>query len=170
MKKRILFITVVIIPLFVLSAAYGLDTVKDKKSKQPSTQKKSARKVKTKASEMTKNQMLAELKEDLASTDEVFDVVQGLKVVIGTDGRAVYTYNGVALEKISKEDMAKLFGRVRQALVKIRTDRIQRQLEITKQVERLQSMASPRQSPRTPSAVPSVPKVPSSPPATPERR
>ena len=120
--------------------------------------------------EMTKEEMLAALKEDLANTSEIFNAVPELRAVIGQDGKAVYTFNGAPLESLSKEDMANLFSRVRHAIVKIRTDRIQKQLEITKQVERLRVITSPKQPPYAPVATPSVPKIPSSPPATSQRR
>jgi len=114
--------------------------------------------------EMTKGEMLAALKEDLADNNEIFDMVPELKATVShQDGKTVYTFNGAALESLSKEDLTNLFGRVRNALVKIRTDRIQKQLETIKQVERLRVITSPRQPPHAPSATPSVPKIPSSP-------
>ena len=149
MGKGTLFAAVVIMLFFGLSAtAYGLD--KDK--------------------EMTKEEMLAGLKEDLADNDEVFDAVPGLKAGTGQDGNAVYTYKDTALDELAKEDLSKLYSRVRQALVKIRTDRIQKQLERIKQIERLQKTANPPQSPRAPSVPPSVPRTPPSPPSAPQRR
>lgn len=118
-----------------------------------------------KVAEMTKGEMLAALKEDLADNNEIFDMVPELKAAVShQDGKAVYTFNGAALESLSKEDLTNLFGRVRNALVKIRTDRIQKQLETIKQVERLRVITSPQQPPHAPSTTPSVPKIPSSPP------
>ena len=185
MEKRVFFIAVVIAPLFALSAAYGLDTAKNEESKQPSTQKitvpktvapkaaavkAAAPKTQTKHIETTKEEMIAELKKDLAGTKGVFSMIPELKSVISQDGKAAYTYGGVALEDLSKEDIVKLLSRVRQALVKIKTDRIQRQLEIAKQVEKFQGATDVRQPSRVPVAAPSVPKSPPSLSPTPQRR
>jgi hypothetical protein len=144
---------VIIITLsFALPAAYGLGDGNKK------------------AGVLQKIEMLAELKEDLADNDEVFDAVPELKANAGHNGNVVYTYKNTALDELSKEDLAKLYSRVRQALVKIRTDRIQRQLEIVKQTERFQKTANPPQPPRIPAAPPSAPRTPPSPPPASYRR
>lgn len=162
MRKRDLFIVTVVALSFGLPAAYGLDAAAPKAA--------AIKTAATKAAEMTKDQMLAKLKESIASTDEIFEVIKELRTVISKDGKISYTYNGIALDSISKEDMAKLFSRVRQALVKIRTDRIQKQLEITRKVERLQSAADVRQPSRLPASPPSLPKSPPSLPPALRRR
>ncbi|MCX5668445.1 MAG: hypothetical protein NTY34_09145 [Candidatus Omnitrophica bacterium] len=209
MGKRTLFVAVVIMLSFGLPAAYGLGAGNEKVSvlqkiknaynnfrgrqqqksqainneapKQPPAPAKiAASKIESpKDKEMTKGEMLAELKEDLADNDEVFDAVPELKVSAGQDGNAVYTYKNMALDGLSKEDLAELYGRVRQALVKIRTDRIQRQLETVRRIEMLQKTATPPQLPRIPAeaqpprippAPPSAPRNPPSPPPSQVRR
>jgi len=129
-----------------------------------------APKAQTKDKEVTKEEMLAELKEDLSDNDEVFDAISELKAIAGQNGNAVYTYKDTVLDELSKEGLTELYGRVRRALVKIRTDRIERQLETIKQVERFQRVANPPQPPRIPAAPPSAPRTPSSPPPAPQRR
>ena len=129
-----------------------------------------APKAQTKGMGVTKEGMIAELKEGLADTKDVLGMIPELKTAIDRDGKVVYIYGGAALEDLSREDMVKLLSRVRQALVKIRTDRIQRQLETTRRVERLQSATDVQQPPRVPRAAPSVPKSPPSLPSAPPRR
>ena len=196
MKKRDLIVLVVVALSFGLSADCGFTATENEGSSQLPASKAISPKVgaskavavktasskvvapkavasgaSTRAAEMTKGEMIAEIKEDLANTNEIFDIVPELKSTIGhQDGKAVYTFNGAALESLSKEDLTSLFNRVRNAIVKIRTDRIQKQLEITKQAQRIRVITSPRQSPHVPSATPSVPKVPSLPPSASQRR
>jgi len=209
MGKRTLFAAVVITLSFALPAAYGLGDGNEKVSvlqkiknaynnfrgrqqqksqainneapKQPPAPAKiAAPKIESpKDKEMTKGEMLAELKEDLADNDEVFDAVPGLKASAGQDGNAVYTYENTPLDELSKEDLTKLYSRVRQALVKIRTDRIQRQLERVRRIDMLQRTAIPpqppripaqAQPPRIPAAPPSAPRTTPSPPPAPQRR
>ncbi len=175
MKKRNLFVVVVIVLPFVLSAAYSSGAVKSEELKQLSAPKvessqAAASEAQPKDKKMTKEEMLAELKEDLSDNDEVFDAILELKAIAGQNGDVVYTYNDTTLDELSKEDLTKLYGRVRRALVKIRTDRIGRQLEMIRQVERFQKMANPSRLPRIPAAQPSSPKTPPSPPPVPQRR
>jgi hypothetical protein len=193
-SKRIVFITIIIILSFGLSPAYGFDGKNEKVSvlqkiknaynnfrnrqqqksqvvKNEVSEEPPISKVQSETKEATKEEMLAELKEDLAYNDEVFDAVPELKAGTGQNGNVVYTYNNTVLDGLSKEDLAKLYSRVRQALVKIRTERIQRQLETIRQAERLpKTVNSPQSPPRVPAAPPSVPKAPPSPPSVPNRR
>jgi hypothetical protein len=120
--------------------------------------------------EMTKDQILAELKRDLADNDELLNVVPGLKASVSKDGSIVYAYNSVALDELSREDLSGLYSRVSRSLVKIRTDRIRGQLETVRQAERLRGAVNPPQPSRIPAAPPSVPRTPPSPPPAPPRR
>ena len=160
MGKRTLFAVVVILLSLGLSAVCSFGAVKNEKSKQPSV---------TKNKEMTKEEMLATLKEDLVDNEEVFNMVPELKSVAGKDSGVTYTYNGISFDGLSKEDLAKLYSRVRQAVIKIRTDNIQRQLEIVRQADRLRKMTNPPQPPRVPAAPQSAPRVPQPPPAAQRR-
>ena len=177
MNKRTLFITVVVTLSFGLQAAYGLDAGNEA-PKQPSVPKaaeskiespkvespqSAASKAQPKDKEMTKEEMLAELKGELADNEEVFDMIPGLKVQTAADGKFFYTFKGTKLEDLSKEDLGGLFTRARQAMVRVRTERIQRQLEMVAQTQRLQRITTPPQSPRTPASPPSPPRVPPTP-------
>ncbi|MCX5666546.1 MAG: hypothetical protein NT036_05895 [Candidatus Omnitrophica bacterium] len=129
--------------------------------------------------ELTKEEKLAEFKEDLAVNEEVFDMVPGLKAEKDPDGKALYTFNGMKLEDLSKEDLDGIFSKAGQVMVRLRTERIQRQLDTVNRAQALQRPAAapqlPRipaqaQSTRIPSAPPSAPRPPSLPPAVPQRR
>ncbi len=171
MGKRTLFVAVIIMLSFGLPAAYGLDDGIEKVDASRKTPPQAAAsKAQTPVKEVTKEEMLSELREDLADNDELFDAVPGLKASAGQNGNAVYTYKDIVLDELSKEDLTKLYSRVNQALVKIRTDRIQRQLETIRQVERFQRPANPPQPPRIPVAPPSAPRTLQSPPPAPQRR
>ncbi len=134
---------------------------------------------KSKDKEMTREEIIAKLKEDFADNDEVINLIPELKAAKNRAGNTTYVYNGTELEKLSEDDLNGLYIRVRQNLVRIRTERIERQLETVRNINRLQSVSTPSQPmqpPRAPSVSPSVPKVPStprgppSPPAVPQRR
>jgi hypothetical protein len=123
--------------------------------------------------EMTQDETLADLKESIGENDELFDIIPELKSEKDTGGKFHYTFNGIKLEELSKEDLGKLATRVRQTLVKLRTDRIERQLETVRRVQNIQRIPAPtqvQQPPRIPSQPSSPPKGPPAPPAPPSRR
>ncbi len=163
MKKRIL------IMVAIISSVLGIFALA---KTQPKTEPpKALRNIEKE--EMTRDEMFADLKESIEEDDEIFDMVPELKAEKDKDGKFYYTFKGIRLEKLSKEDLDKLLARVNQVLVKLRTDRIQNQLETVKRVQNIQRMsASPQvqQPPRTPSQGPSAPRTPSAPPASPSRR
>lgn len=193
MNKRVLFVAIVITLSFGLSSAYGLGEDNEKISvlqklknayndfrarQQQRSQvvnsevlkRPSLSKDQPKNKEMTREDVLAELKKDIVDNDEVFDAVPELKTGADQDENVVYVYNDKALDELSREDLDKLYSRVRRALVKIRTDRIERQLGLAKQTEKLRNVANLQQPPRIPAAPPSAPKVPAPPPSAPQRR
>ena len=146
-------------------------------------QKAEARKVEapkanTAKKAMTREGKIAELTEDFASTDELFSVVQGLKAEKDKLGKVSYTFKGMKVENLSEEDMDKLLTQVKQALVKIRSDRITKQLETVKQAQRIHDMtrsapisiSTPAQPPRTPPSTPPTVNIPKAPPQLPPRR
>lgn len=122
--------------------------------------------------EMTRDEMLADLKESLSEEDEIFDTIPELKAEKDKDGKSYYTFKGMKLEDLSKGDLDKLSARVHQALVRIRTDRTQRQLETVRRTQNIQRISVPPQPPRTPSQPTPPPSPPrtSAPPPPPSRR
>lgn len=115
--------------------------------------------------DMTREEMISELKEELKFNEELFDLFPDIKSKKDGDGNIYFTLKEIKIEDMPKEDIDNLLIKVRQALTKIKTDRIERQLEIVRRVERLNRAASPLQSPRAPAAPPSSPSVPSAPPS-----
>lgn len=111
---------------------------------------------------------------------EVMQFVQGLKKETDPSGASYYTLNGTRLEKMSKDSLVALYGRIQQESTRINTERINKQLEsirraqqatssIANQASRTQAAA---QQPRLPPSVPATqynqpvqPKVPTPPPA-----
>ena len=117
--------------------------------------------------EMTRDEMLADLKESLSEDDEIFDVVPELKAVKEKDGKVYYTFKGMKLEELSKEDLDKLLVRVHQTVVRMRTDRIQRQLETVRRTQNLQGLSATPQAPPKVQQPPRAPSQPASPPRLP---
>lgn len=132
---------------------------------QVSAPKANAPEAKIEKKELSREEMLAQLNEDFGVNEEVFDAVPGLKAEKTADGKASYTFNGKKLSDLSKEDLKDLFIKARQALVRIRTDRIQRQLDTVKRVDSVNRLANPPMPSRVPAAGPSIPKVPTTPPS-----
>lgn len=139
---------------------------------------------------MTKEETVSSLKLDLAGNDEIFNMVPGLKAEKGSDGKVRYTFKGASLESLSKEEIDSLYAKVRQAVLRLRTDRIEKQMELAnqvkmvqqnqaisqaQQVQTIQRTVAAQQSvhapvlPPAPPSIPSVPKGSSVPPAPPRR-
>jgi len=99
----------------------------------------------------------AELSEDMARTldsyQEILSYMPGLKKEQDQNGKAVYTYQGIQLDSLDKETLEKLSGRVRNEAVRIRTDRLNRQMQMIRRAQQMSRNA------RTASGVPSTPKV-----------
>jgi hypothetical protein len=110
--------------------------------------------------EMTKEEMIARLKKEFASSDDIFNFIQGLKAEKDKEGHITYTFNGIRIEDMSKEDLDKLLIRTHQVAVKLRTERIQQQLKTIKQTQGVQRIPTPPQPARIPSAVSSPPRPP----------
>ena len=150
------------------------------------SQKKEAVKPKQ---EFTKEYFIEHIKGTLSHMEEIMNFVQGLKKETDKAGNVTYTYNGTKLGDLDKEQLSKLYGRINNEAVRIRTERLNRQLESIRQAERASRVArqtarqivvpappprppiiyTPPQPPPMPSAVTQPPKIPP-PPPTPERR
>lgn len=187
MDKKNIFLVVIIVLFFSLSAAYGLGDRNNEPPEQSSAPKVEASKIespkvessqavaqkaKPKLKEMTKEEILVELKGDLADNEEVLNMVPELKAGKGADDKVFYTFKGTKLEDLSKEELDGLFTKTRQVIVRVRTEKIQRQLEIVSQAQKMQRIAVPPQPPRIPAQPPSPPRTPSKPsvPPSPNRR
>jgi len=132
----------------------------------------------------TKEEMVADVKETLDDEEELLNFIPGLKKATTEKGESLYTYEGMKLEELDQEKLRKIFTRVRQEATRIRTDRLNRQLETIRRTQQLTAVAAggaprvpvappapPRilSTPNVPSAPPSIPRPPSPPPAPPRR-
>jgi hypothetical protein len=131
---------------------------------------------------------LAEYIGDLMEMEEeAINQIPEMKRVSERDGKSYYTYNGAKLADLDMETINKLYNRVQAEITKIRTDRIQRQLDNIRQAQQATQAAQqasraaetvrlqqqvPRVStppPTPPSQPPTPPRTPSPPPQPPRR-
>jgi hypothetical protein len=133
---------------------------------------------KKKRKDMTKGELIEDIVDILDDEDEIIGLIPGLKKETDPLGGVSYTYNGTKLENLDKDILGGISGRIHQELVKMRTERLQRQLENIKRVERLSHIQqaprvpgalppAPPQAPRSVQAPPRPPSVPSAPPVPP---
>jgi len=128
-------------------------------------------------SAMTKEELLADIRDNLDSEDEILNYVPSLKKSQDAEGKNIYLFHGVLLKDVSRDGLEKLSVTVAQISTKIRTDRIVNQLESIRQaqsVSRMQNImrpprivtppAQPPQTPRAPSPTANIPSAPPSPP------
>ncbi|MFH0763434.1 MAG: hypothetical protein V1927_00315 [Candidatus Omnitrophota bacterium] len=134
--------------------------------------------------EVTKEELLSHMKGLLDHEEGALNFIPELKKVkIGEDN--FYTYQGVKLEDIDKEKLMKIFSRIQGEIGRIRTERLNKQLESINQAARA-SMAAQQaargsrvaippkpptviQPPRVPQPPPAQPQIPKPPPAPPRR-
>lgn len=166
MKTRKIFIAVIITLSFgiIAKACFGADT-KQLQTARPA-------KAEPAKKELTKSEVLDNLKIELEQNDEVFDMIPELKAQKDNEGKTLYTFKGVKLDDLTKEDLDKISKQVNHAITVIQSDRIQGQLETIRRTQNVQRMTVPPQSPRIPAAAQpsSASRTPPSPPTVPQRR
>lgn len=111
---------------------------------------------------MTKEELLVDLKDDLEGADEIFKIVPELKLEKNKDGTSFYTYKGVKLDDMAKEDLEGLSAMIGQHLSRIRVERIERQLETVRRTQEMNRLAAPTKPPVPPSSLQSPPVIPQS--------
>jgi hypothetical protein len=142
----------------VPSAAYSADTAKAAKVSEAKTETT----VKVK-SELTKPEMIERIQKNLDSFNEIVGLVPGLKKETDAKGKVSYTYQGSKLEDLSKEQLAKVYSRVNNEAVRLRTDRLNKQLATIRRAEQITKQT--RQSnpvykaPTKPYQPPKIPKT-----------
>ena len=115
--------------------------------------------------DMTKGELIEDIIETLDSEEEVFDYVPEIKKAQDPAGKDLYTYSGARLEELEKDLLEKIWTRVHQTATRIRTERIQDQLETIRQIENLRRATPPPQPPPQPPRIPpSPPRIPPQPP------
>jgi len=137
-------------------------------AKEPSTAgwtEEKADKAKRTRKDLTKEELVQYIKDRLDREEEVLNFIPELKKETDAAGNMYYAYQGVRLENLDKEKLDKLFLRVQNELVRIRTERLNRQLE---SIRRIQRLTTQQQVPRVPNVTipPPTPQIPRNPPAT----
>ena len=129
--------------------------------------------------DLTKEELIQYIKDRLDREEGVLNFVPELKKETDAAGNMYYAYQGTRLENLDKEKLDKLFLRVQNELVRIRTERLNRQLESIRRIQRLTTQQQvprvpnvaipppPPQIPQNPPAAIQVPRTPSSPPSPP---
>lgn len=120
--------------------------------------------------EYTAPEMVEDIKKILDSEEEALGFIPGMAKEKDEKGSASYKYNGVKLEDLDKESLGIIHGRVRQEAARIRTDRMNMQLNNIRNTQQLGAVAGrtatgvPQPVPKPPK-IHSVPKIPTQPPA-----
>ena len=128
--------------------------------------------------DMTAVEIIAEIKDELDSDDEILNLMPNIKSRKDANGKGSYVYvegaKECALEALDKPRLEKLLARIHQTATQIRTGRINKQLETIQQVQNIQRSAvqsqlkSPPAPPRPPAQSQQY-RVPQVPPAPPKR-
>lgn len=118
-------------------------------------------------SKMTREELLADIKYDVESEEDILDYIPSLKKSKDADGNDVLTFNGVKIGDLNRADLEKLSVTVGQVSTRVRTDKIQRQMETIRQTQALAGGArSPTGMPRGAAPIASPPSLPPAPPVT----
>ncbi|MDD5136784.1 MAG: hypothetical protein PHN63_05510 [Candidatus Omnitrophica bacterium] len=136
---------------------------------------------------LTKEDLIERITRNLDRVDEIINFIQGLKKETDPAGKAIYTFQGTKIEDLDKDTLTRLYSRVSAEAVRIRTEKINKQLENIRRAEQLSHQVRPivstpftppslppvvnvpPQTPSTPHTVTEPPKTPTPPPAPPKR-
>lgn len=126
--------------------------------------------------DMTQEELLSAMKKTLDSNKDILNNIPEIKKERAPDGKEYYTYKGMSIDALDKDTLRKVIVRVRNENIRLRTERINRQLDNIKKSGPVGGGAHmgipptvklPPQTPRvivTPPMPPKVPKVPPTPP------
>jgi CxxC motif-containing protein len=123
--------------------------------------------------DMTKSELAAEISKNLDREESILNLIPGLEKKVDPNGKEYYAYQGKKLDDLDKDTLDKILGRVRNEALRIRTDKLNRQLETVRRANAMAATASrvPRVPvPPTINVPPQVPRSvqpPSKPPAPP---
>lgn len=165
MKIRMWFF-VAIIAAFSLSI-FALTCLGADKKEQTAEQPAAAKPAKK---ELTKSEILDNIKVKLGRHKEVFDMIPDLKAEKDDAGNVLYLFKGVKLDDMLKDDLSKLLISTNRIITKVQTERIQKQLETIARAQNMQKIVVPPQPPAQPPPQPAPPKVYSPPPQPPSSR
>lgn len=142
---------------------------------EPAKEVKKAGAPKKQRKDMTKGELAADITKNLDREDAILDLVQGLEKKIDPDGKDYYTYQGGRLEDLDRDTLDNIFGRVRSEALRLRTDKLNRQIETVRRAETIQRISRPPLPPPVANLPPQVPRAvqppsrPAQPPAPPRR-
>lgn len=165
MKTNIERMSILIAVLFLLSAFSAMAA--------PVSQKSSAKAPVSRAvKDMTKDEILKDIADELDNEDEILHVMPQLKKENDAAGDGHYTFSGRLLEDLDKETLEKLSNNVQTQATVIRTNRINEQLETMRNVQRAAQAVRPIQTPprvitAAPPALGAAYHTPARPPRTP---
>ena len=120
--------------------------------------------------ELTMAEMVEHIKGNLDRIEEILTFIPEIKKEIDPAGNVTYTYQGKSLEDLDKEELTKLDARVSNEAVRLRTERLNRQLESIRRANQMTHQARQViQVPKIPAPPPKVPKAPPVPATYPRR-
>ncbi len=137
------------------SATSSKETPEQNKESSPASPKAK------RAKDMTAQELADGITKALNRSKDVINYIPGFKKEKDPEGKDYYTYKEVALEKMDKEALAALYGRVRQERNRLNTERINRQLANIQQAQQAANIANQA------SRIPKVPVLPAQPPKAP---
>jgi len=124
--------------------------------------------------EPTRKELEEHLKMMLEHDKDVLNFIPELKARKDSSGNVSYAYQGVSLEKLDDKTFRKLYQKTQNELARIRTERLNKQLESIRQAQAASNAAqAASRIPRVvtpPPQPPQVPKQPPAPPPQPPRR
>jgi len=143
----------------VAAAKKSVPAQKIKKSEPPQKQLK----------DMSKEEIISGMVRTLDREDSILSMIPGLKEETGEGGKGYYTYHGTGLDDLDKETLENIYVRVHQEGLRIRTGKLERQLETVRKVEAVQRVSRPPVPPavNAPPQTPRPAQPPSRPPAPP---
>ena len=117
--------------------------------------------------ELTKEDYAERLKKLFDNEPAIMNFIPGIKKQSGKDGKASYLYNGVNINDLDKEEIKKLYPRAQTQATRIRTERLNKQLEAVSRANQAARTANQAQgAPRVVTPPPQPPRVPQQPPSS----
>ena len=160
-----------VVSLLSVSAAFSTDTkttavdsaapsavLKDTKTAEDAKKLKDAKEAKV-VKAPTREDMIGSIKSSLDSFSEIMGTVSGLKKEADSSGKAFYSYQGVKLEDLDKEQLHKLFSRVNGEASRLRIDRTNKQLENIRRINQI-NQQNRQIRPPAPVYIPATPPKP----------
>lgn len=126
---------------------------------------------------ISKKELKERIKTILEFTPEINDFIPELKILRGAEGDITgidYKIDGFfrSIEKLDKEALLKVYGRISNEMTRIQSERIQRQLEAmraSQNIPKPPQVSIPPSAPKAPTLPPALPQIPKLPPVPPRQ-